>query len=231
MSQTAEQIMIAHHMGMQHIVVFMNKCDMVDDMEMLELVEMEIRDQLYQCGFVGSDIPFIYGSALKALEGPDGEWGDKIMELMDAVDKYIPDSQSEIDQASSIHTKFTAEVYMLDINEGGRDTGYFDGDRLQFYFKTTEILKSAKNAKGKKIVVKWKKNTAGNGYQIQYSTSKKFAKGNKTKTISKNKTTSYTIKKLKKKKTYYVRIRTYKKVSGKTYYSEWSSVKKVKIKK
>ena len=95
--------------------------------------------------------------------------------------------------------------------------------------KTT--LKSAKNAKGKKLVVKWKKNTAGNGYQIQYSTSKKFAKGNKTKTISKNKTTSYTIKKLKKKKTYYVRIRTYKKVSGKTYYSGWSSVKKVKIKK
>ena len=133
MSQTAEQIMIAHHMGMQHIVVFMNKCDMVDDMEMLELVEMGIRDQLYQCGFVGSDIPFIYGAALKALEGPDGEWGDKIMELMDAVDKYIPDSQSEIDQASSIHTKFTAEVYMLDINEGGRDTGYFDDDRLQFY--------------------------------------------------------------------------------------------------
>ena len=69
----------------------------------------------------------------------DGEWGDKIMELMDAVDKYIPDSQSEIDQASSIHTKFTAEVYMLDINEGGRDTGYFDGDRLHFYFKTTDV--------------------------------------------------------------------------------------------
>lgn len=95
--------------------------------------------------------------------------------------------------------------------------------------KTT--LKSAKNAKDKKLVVKWKKNTAGNGYQIQYSTSKKFAKGNKTKTISKNKTTSYTIKKLKKKKTYYVRIRTYKKVSGKTYYSEWSSVKKSKDQK
>ena len=61
------------------------------------------------------------------------------MELMDAVDKYIPDSQSVIDQASSIHTKFTAEVYMLDINEGGRDTGYFDDDRLQFYFKTTDV--------------------------------------------------------------------------------------------
>ena len=95
--------------------------------------------------------------------------------------------------------------------------------------KTT--LKSAKNSKGKKLVVKWGKNTAGNGYQIQYSTSKKFAKGNKTKTISKNKTTSYTIKKLKKKKTYYVRIRTYKKVSEKTYYSGWSSVKKATIKK
>lgn len=66
----------------------------------------------------------------------------EMLELMDAVDKYIPDSQPEMDQASSIHTKFTAEVYMLDINEGGRDTGYFDGDRLQFYFKTTEILKS-----------------------------------------------------------------------------------------
>ena len=96
--------------------------------------------------------------------------------------------------------------------------------------KTTK-LKSVKNAKGKKMTIKWVKNTAGNGYQIQYSTSKKFAKGNKTKTISKNKTTSYTSKKLKKKKTYYVRIRTSKKVSGKTYYSGWSSVKKVKIKK
>ena len=61
------------------------------------------------------------------------------MELMDVVDKYIPDSQPEMDQDSSIHTKFTAEVYMLDINEGGRDTGYFDGDRLQFYFKTTDV--------------------------------------------------------------------------------------------
>lgn len=95
--------------------------------------------------------------------------------------------------------------------------------------KTT--LSSVKNLKGKKMQIKWKKNTAGHGYQIQYSTSSKFAKGNKTKTISKNKTTSYTATKLTKKKTYYVRIRTYKKVSGKTYYSGWSSVKKVKITK
>ena len=117
----------------------MNKCDMVDDEELLELVEMEIRELLNEYEFPGDDIPVIQGSALKALEDPNGEWGDKIMELMDAVDKYIPDSQSEIDQASSIHTKFTAEVYMLDINEGGRDTGYFDDDRLQFYFKTTDV--------------------------------------------------------------------------------------------
>lgn len=139
MSQTAEQIMIAQHMGVQHIVVFMNKCDMVDDMEMLELVEMGIRDQLCQYGFAGSDIPFIYGSALKALEDSDGEWGDKIMELMDAVDNYIPDSQPEIEQVSSMHTKFTAEVYMLDTDEGARDMEYFDGDRLQFYFRTTDV--------------------------------------------------------------------------------------------
>ena len=228
MSQTAEQIMIAHHMGMQHIVVFMNKCDMVDDMEMLELVEMGIRDQLYQCGFVGSDIPFIYGSALKALEDPDGEWGDKIMELMDTVDSYIPDPQRDTDKpflmpvedvftitgrgtvatgrvergtlhlndpleilgvkedvqstvvtgiemfrkqldeamagdnigallrgvnrdqivrgqvlakpgTVTCHRKFTAQVYVLTKDEGGRHTPFFNNYRPQFYFRTTDV--------------------------------------------------------------------------------------------
>ena len=228
MSQTAEQIMIAHHMGMQHIVVFMNKCDMVDDMEMLELVEMEIRDQLFQCGFVGSDIPFIYGSALKALEDPDGEWGDKIMELMDAVDEWIPDPQRDTDKpflmpvedvfsitgrgtvatgrvergvlhvsdeveivgihedvkktvvtgiemfrklldeaqagdnigallrgvqrteiergqvlikpgSVTCHKKFTAQVYVLTKDEGGRHTPFFNNYRPQFYFRTTDV--------------------------------------------------------------------------------------------
>ena len=228
MSQTAEQIMIAHHMGMQHIVVFMNKCDMVDDMEMLELVEMGIRDQLYQCGFVGSDIPFIYGSALKALEDPDGEWGDKIMELMDAVDTWIPNPERDTDkpflmpiedifsitgrgtvatgrvergvlhvsdeveivgitdetrkvvvtgvemfrklldeaqagdnigallrgvqrdeiqrgqvlaQPGSVtcHHKFTAQVYVLTKDEGGRHTPFFNNYRPQFYFRTTDV--------------------------------------------------------------------------------------------
>ena len=139
MAQTREHILLSRQVGVPYIVVFMNKCDMVDDEELLELVEMEIRELLDEYEFPGDDTPIIQGSALKALEDPMSEWGDKIMELMDAVDKYIPDSQSEIDQASSIHTKFTAEVYMLDINEGGRDTGYFDDDRLQFYFKTTDV--------------------------------------------------------------------------------------------
>ena len=139
MAQTKEHVLLARQVGVPYIVVFMNKCDMVDDEELLELVEMEIRELLNEYEFPGDDIPIIQGSALKAIEDPAGPWGDKIMELMDAVDKYIPDSQPEMDQASSIHTKFTAEVYMLDINEGGRDTGYFDGDRLQFYFKTTDV--------------------------------------------------------------------------------------------
>ena len=228
MSQTAEQIMIAHHMGMQHIVVFMNKCDMVDDDELLELVEMEIRELLSEYDFPGDDIPVIQGSALKALEDPAGPWGDKIMELMDAVDSYIPDPQRDTDkpflmpvedvfsitgrgtvatgrvesgvlhvsdeveivgikeetrkvvvtgvemfrklldeaqagdnigallrgvqrdeiergqvlcQPGSItcHTKFTAQVYVLTKDEGGRHTPFFNNYRPQFYFRTTDV--------------------------------------------------------------------------------------------
>ena len=228
MSQTAEQIMIAHHMGMQHIVVFMNKCDMVDDDELLELVEMEIRELLSEYDFPGDDIPVIQGSALKALEDPAGPWGDKIMELMNAVDEYIPDPQRDTDkpfvmpvedvfsitgrgtvatgrveagvlhvseeveivgikeetrkvvvtgvemfrklldeaqagdnigallrgvqrdeiergqvlcQPGSItcHTKFTAQVYVLTKDEGGRHTPFFNNYRPQFYFRTTDV--------------------------------------------------------------------------------------------
>ena len=94
--------------------------------------------------------------------------------------------------------------------------------------KTT--LSSVKNTKSKTMSVTWKKNTVGSGYQIEYAMNSKFS-GKKAVNISKNKTASYTVSKLTKKKTYYVRIRTYKKVSGKTYYSGWSSVKKVKITK
>ena len=98
MAQTKEHILLSRQVGVPYIVVFMNKCDMVDDEELLELVEMEIRELLDEYEFPGDDTPIIQGSALKALEDPTGEWGDKIMELMDAVDSYIPDPQRAVDQ-------------------------------------------------------------------------------------------------------------------------------------
>ncbi len=90
MPQTREHILLARQVGVKYIVVFMNKCDMVDDEELLELVEMEIRELLNEYEFPGDDIPIIRGSALKALEEPNSAWGDKVMELMAAVDSYIP---------------------------------------------------------------------------------------------------------------------------------------------
>ena len=89
MPQTREHILLSRQVGVPYLVVFMNKCDMVDDEELLELVEMEVRDLLTEYDFPGDDIPVIKGSALKALEG-DAEWEAKIFELMDAVDSYIP---------------------------------------------------------------------------------------------------------------------------------------------
>ena len=97
MAQTREHILLARQVGVPYIVVFMNKCDMVDDDELLDLVEMEIRDLLNEYEFPGDDIPVIRGSALKALEG-DSAAQDVIMELMDAVDSYIPDPQRETDK-------------------------------------------------------------------------------------------------------------------------------------
>ena len=94
MPQTREHILLSRRVGVPYIVVFMNKADMVDDAELLELVEMEIRELLNEYNFPGDDTPIVSGSALKALEeakaGQDGEWSAKIMELMDAVDSYIP---------------------------------------------------------------------------------------------------------------------------------------------
>ena len=98
MAQTKEHILLARQVGVPYIVVFMNKCDMVDDEELLELVEMDIRDLLNEYDFPGDDIPIIRGSALKALEDCSGEWGDKIIELMEAVDSYIPDPVRETDK-------------------------------------------------------------------------------------------------------------------------------------
>jgi elongation factor Tu len=97
MPQTREHILLSRQVGVPFLVVFMNKCDMVDDEELLELVEMEIRDLLTEYEFPGDDIPVIKGSALKALEG-EAEWEEKINELMAAVDEYIPTPTREIDK-------------------------------------------------------------------------------------------------------------------------------------
>ena len=228
MAQTKEHILLSRQVGVPYIVVFMNKCDMVDDPELLELVEMEIRDLLSEYDFPGDDTPVIQGSALKALEDPASEWGDKVMELMGAVDEYIPDPQRATDQpflmpvedvftitgrgtvatgrvergtlhlndeveivgihedtkktvvtgiemfrklldeaqagdnigallrgvarteiergqvvikpgSVKCHTKFTAQVYVLTKDEGGRHTPFFNNYRPQFYFRTTDV--------------------------------------------------------------------------------------------
>ncbi|WP_110926000.1 elongation factor Tu [Bacillus massiliglaciei] len=97
MPQTREHILLSRQVGVPYLVVFMNKCDMVDDEELLELVEMEIRDLLSEYDFPGDDIPVIKGSALKALEG-DAAWEEKIHELMNAVDEYIPTPTRDTDK-------------------------------------------------------------------------------------------------------------------------------------
>ncbi len=228
MAQTKEHILLSRQVGVPYIVVFMNKCDMVDDEELLELVDMEIRELLNEYEFPGDDTPIIQGSALKALEDPNSEWGDKIMELMDAVDTWIPDPKRATDQpflmpvedvftitgrgtvatgrvergvlhlneeveivgikeeikkttvtgiemfrklldeaqagdnigallrgikreeiqrgqvlvkpgSVKCHTKFTAQVYVLTKDEGGRHTPFFNNYRPQFYFRTTDV--------------------------------------------------------------------------------------------
>ena len=97
MPQTREHILLSRQVGVPHLVVFMNKCDMVDDEELLELVEMEVRELLSEYDFPGDDLPVIQGSALKALEG-EAEWEDKIVELADALDSYIPLPERDIDK-------------------------------------------------------------------------------------------------------------------------------------
>ncbi|ALO40670.1 MULTISPECIES: elongation factor Tu [Pseudoalteromonas] len=97
MPQTREHILLSRQVGVPYIVVFMNKCDMVDDEELLELVEMEVRELLSEYDFPGDDLPLIQGSALKALEG-EKEWEDKIVELAEALDSYIPEPERDIDK-------------------------------------------------------------------------------------------------------------------------------------
>ena len=226
MAQTKEHILLSRQVGVPYIVVFLNKCDMVDDEELLELVEMEVTEQLEEYDF--HDCPIIRGSALKALEDPNSEWGDKILELMHTVDEYIPDPKRDTDKpflmpvedvftitgrgtvatgrvergvlhlndeveivgikeetkktvvtgiemfrkmldeaqagdnigallrgiqrteiergqvlakpgSVTCHHKFTAQVYVLTKDEGGRHTPFFNNYRPQFYFRTTDV--------------------------------------------------------------------------------------------
>ncbi|MFR9278002.1 MAG: elongation factor Tu, partial [Peptoniphilus senegalensis] len=98
MPQTREHILLARQVGVPKIVVFLNKEDQVDDPELIELVEMEVRDLLSEYDFDGDNTPIVVGSALKALEEPDGEWGDKILKLMEEVDAYIPQPERDTDK-------------------------------------------------------------------------------------------------------------------------------------
>ncbi|MEE0701060.1 MAG: elongation factor Tu, partial [Anaerotignum sp.] len=98
MAQTKEHILLSRQVGVPYIVVFMNKCDMVEDEELLDLVEMEIRELLSEYEFPGDDIPIIRGSAFQALQDPAGPWGDKILELFNAIEEYIPEPERDTDK-------------------------------------------------------------------------------------------------------------------------------------
>ena len=98
MAQTREHILLSRQVGVPYIVVFMNKCDMVEDEELLDLVEMEIRELLNEYEFPGDDIPIIRGSAFQALQDPNGPWGDKILELFEAIEEYIPTPERATDK-------------------------------------------------------------------------------------------------------------------------------------
>jgi elongation factor Tu len=228
MPQTREHVLLAKQVGVPKIIVFINKCDMVDDAEMIDLVEEEIKDLLTQHGFDGANTPFVRGSALKALdEAPDGQWGSKIMELVGFLDSYIPMPERDVEKAFLMpvedifsiegrgtvvtgriergkiklgeeieiigikptqkttvtgiemfnkslgegmagdnagilvrglkkddihrgqvlakpgsvtpHTEFSAEVYILKKEEGGRHTPFFSGYKPQFYIRTTDV--------------------------------------------------------------------------------------------
>ncbi|MFA7400624.1 MAG: elongation factor Tu [Sideroxydans sp.] len=242
MPQTREHILLARQVGVPYIIVFMNKCDMVDDAELLELVEMEIRELLSKYDFPGDDTPIIHGSAKLAVEGDQSEYGEpSIFRLADALDAYIPQPERALDgtflmpvedvfsisgrgtvvtgriergivkvgeeleivgikptlkttctgvemfrklldqgqagdnvgvllrgtkreevergqvlcKPGSIkpHTKFTAEIYVLGKDEGGRHTPFFQGYRPQFYFRTTDVTGAVELPAGTEMVM------------------------------------------------------------------------------
>ncbi|OGX61565.1 MAG: translation elongation factor Tu, partial [Paenibacillus sp. RIFOXYA1_FULL_44_5] len=228
MPQTREHILLSRQVGVPYIVVFLNKCDMVEDEELLELVEMEVRDLLNAYEFPGDDTPVVRGSAREALANPDGEWAQKIIELFEQIDTFIPNPERAIDKPFLMpvedvftitgrgtvatgrvergivkigdeieivgiaeatkksvvtgvemfrklldqaqagdnigallrgverkdiergqvlakpgsvkpHTVFSAQIYVLTKEEGGRHKPFFGGYRPQFYFRTTDV--------------------------------------------------------------------------------------------
>ena len=242
MPQTREHILLARQVGVPYIIVFMNKCDMVDDEELLELVEMEVRELLSKYDFPGDDVPIIKGSAMLAVKGDQSDIGEPaIFRLADALDSYIPTPERAVDGAflmpvedvfsisgrgtvvtgriergivkvgeeleivgikptlkttctgvemfrklldqgqagdnvgvllrgtkreevergqvlckpGSIkpHTKFTAEIYVLGKDEGGRHTPFFQGYRPQFYFRTTDVTGAVELPAGTEMVM------------------------------------------------------------------------------
>jgi elongation factor Tu len=242
MPQTREHILLARQVGVPYIIVYMNKADMVDDPELLELVEMEVRELLSKYDFPGDDTPIIIGSALKALEGDQSDIGEaSIFKLAEALDSYIPEPERAIDQpflmpvedvfsisgrgtvvtgrvergivkvgdeieivgikptlkttctgvemfrklldqgqagdnvgvllrgtkreevergqvlakpgSITPHTKFTAEIYVLSKDEGGRHTPFFNGYRPQFYFRTTDVTGAIELPAGTEMVM------------------------------------------------------------------------------
>ena len=242
MPQTREHILLSRQVGVPYIIVFLNKADMVDDKELLELVEMEVRDLLNKYEFPGDDTPIVMGSALKALEGDQSEIGEPaILKLAEALDSYIPTPERAVDgtflmpvedvfsisgrgtvvtgrvergiikvneeieivgikatekttctgvemfrklldegqagdnvgvllrgtkredvergqvlaKPGSItpHTKFTAEIYCLSKDEGGRHTPFFNGYRPQFYFRTTDVTGAVELPEGTEMVM------------------------------------------------------------------------------
>ncbi|RPW98113.1 elongation factor Tu [Pseudomonas aeruginosa] len=161
MPQTREHILLSRQVGVPYIVVFLNKADMVDDAELLELVEMEVRDLLNTYDFPGDDTPIIIGSALMALEGKDdnGIGVSAVQKLVETLDSYIPEPVRAIDQpflkpgTIKPHTKFECEVYVLSKEEGGRHTPFFKGYRPQFYFRTTDVTGNCELPEGVEMVM------------------------------------------------------------------------------
>ena len=163
MAQTREHILLAHQVGVPRIVVFINKCDMVDDPEMLELIEMDVRELLSKYGYDGDNTPFVYGSALKALEG-DPKYVEKIDELMDIVDEYIPTPERDVDKPflMSIEDVFTitgrgtvvtgrVERGRLNINEeveivGIKDTQKTVATGIEMFRKQLDYAEAGDNA-------------------------------------------------------------------------------------